>query len=158
MLVNKDKRMCWIVDFAVSADYSEKKPSEKIDDYQKLARELKIAVKHEGDSDTNSVLWTWDNFQRIDKGTGRLRNKKKIEAIQTTSLLRSAKILEEFWKLEKSCSYPNSSGNCQLIIEWKTLKEVKNNINDNINDTHKFLWDFDIQTDHLISAWSPDIS
>ena len=24
------------------------------------------------------------------------------------------------------------------------------------NDTHKFLWDFDIQTDHLISAWRPD--
>ena len=24
------------------------------------------------------------------------------------------------------------------------------------NDTHKFLWDFDIQTDHLISARRPD--
>ena len=25
------------------------------------------------------------------------------------------------------------------------------------NDTHKLLWDFDIQTDHLISARRPDI-
>ena len=25
------------------------------------------------------------------------------------------------------------------------------------NDTHKFLWDFDIQTDHLISARRPDL-
>ena len=25
------------------------------------------------------------------------------------------------------------------------------------NDTHKFLWDFDIQTDHLISARRPEI-
>ena len=25
------------------------------------------------------------------------------------------------------------------------------------NDTHKFLWDFDIQTDHLISARGPDL-
>ena len=25
------------------------------------------------------------------------------------------------------------------------------------NDTHKLLWDFDIQTDHLISAWRPDL-
>ena len=25
------------------------------------------------------------------------------------------------------------------------------------NDTHKLLWDFDIQTDHLISAKRPDL-
>ena len=25
------------------------------------------------------------------------------------------------------------------------------------NDTHKFQWDFDIQTDHLISARRPDL-
>ncbi len=25
------------------------------------------------------------------------------------------------------------------------------------NNTHKFLWDFDIQTDHLISARRPDL-
>ena len=25
------------------------------------------------------------------------------------------------------------------------------------NDTHKLLWDFDIRTDHLISARSPDL-
>ena len=25
------------------------------------------------------------------------------------------------------------------------------------NDTHKLLWDFDIQTDQLISAWRPDL-
>ncbi len=24
-------------------------------------------------------------------------------------------------------------------------------------DTHKLLWDFDIHTDHLISAWRPDV-
>ena len=27
----------------------------------------------------------------------------------------------------------------------------------NNNDTHKFLWDFDIQTDHLIWARRPDL-
>ena len=25
------------------------------------------------------------------------------------------------------------------------------------NDTHKLLWDFDIETDHLISARRPDL-
>ena len=52
---------------------------------------------------------------------------------------------------------------------WKTLKE-QNNDNNNTkkwyihnpasvpeNDTHKLLWDFDIQTDHQISAGKADI-
>ena len=58
----------------------------------------------------------------------------------------------------------------QLTLMWKT-KGVNNNINNNNdkfwpyhqmvyaqpitvleNDTHKLLWDFDTQTDHLISA------
>ena len=25
------------------------------------------------------------------------------------------------------------------------------------NEMHKLLWDFEIQTDHLISAWRPDL-
>ena len=26
------------------------------------------------------------------------------------------------------------------------------------NDSHKFLWDFDVQTDHLISTRKPDLT
>ena len=25
------------------------------------------------------------------------------------------------------------------------------------NETHKILWDFEVQKDHLISAWQPDL-
>ena len=32
-----------------------------------------------------------------------------------------------------------------------------NNNNNSENDTHKLLWDFDIQTDHLISPRRPDL-
>ena len=33
-------------------------------------------MEHIGDSDTNSNWCTWNNPQRIDKGTGRLENKR----------------------------------------------------------------------------------
>ena len=33
---------------------------------------------------------------------------------------------------------------------------TNNNDNNNNNNTHKILWDFDIHTDHLISARKPD--
>ena len=42
IIVNKKKRICWIVDFAVLADHVVKlKESKKRDKYQDLARELK---------------------------------------------------------------------------------------------------------------------
>ena len=34
-------------------------------------------MEHEGDGATNCDWSTWDNFHRISKGTGRLRNKRK---------------------------------------------------------------------------------
>ena len=53
MIVNKNKRNCRIVDFAVSADHWVKlKESEKRDKYQDLAREL-INVEHEDGGDAN---------------------------------------------------------------------------------------------------------
>ena len=52
------------------------------------------------------------------------------------------------------------------VIYWEMCKELKfdhmnkwyiHNPESVIeNDTHKLLWDFDIQTDHLISARRPD--
>ena len=53
------------------------------------------------------------------------------------------------------------------VIQWKICKKFKfddankyymHNLAHVLeNDTHKFLWDFDIQTDHLISARKPDL-
>ena len=65
------------MDFAVPTDHRIKlKESEKKDIYLNLARELKKnqTMEHEGDDDTNSNWGIWKNLQRIDKGTGRLRN------------------------------------------------------------------------------------
>ena len=53
------------------------------------------------------------------------------------------------------------------LIHWETCKKSKFNHTNKWymhnpepvleNDTHKLLWDFDIQTDHLISARRPDL-
>ena len=54
VLINKKRRICPIVDFAVLTNLTVKiKESEKIDKYLHFARELKKAVKHAGDGDTN---------------------------------------------------------------------------------------------------------
>ena len=51
VLINKKKRTCHLVDFAVPGDYRVKiKESEMIDKYLDLSREKK-AVEHEDDSD-----------------------------------------------------------------------------------------------------------
>ena len=53
------------------------------------------------------------------------------------------------------------------VIHWELFKKLKFDQTDNLfkhnpapvkgNDTHKLLWDFDIHTDHLISAIRPDL-
>ena len=48
------------------------------------------------------------------------------------------------------------------VIHWEMCKKFKFDHANNPasvleNDTHKLLWDFDIQTDHLISARRPDL-
>ena len=52
------------------------------------------------------------------------------------------------------------------VIHWEMCKKFKldhankwymhNPAPVQENDSHKLIWDFDIQTDHLISAWKPD--
>ena len=69
-IINKKKRTCKIVDFAVPADPRKiLKESENKDKYLDLARKLKKVVEHEGDNYTN-----WDWCLWIIKETGELRS------------------------------------------------------------------------------------
>ncbi len=63
IIINKKKRICKIVDFAVSADHRIKlKECEKRDKYLDLARELKkTTVEHAGDNYTNCNWCVWNN-------------------------------------------------------------------------------------------------
>ena len=54
IIINKRKRICKIVDFAVPADHRiNLKESEKKDKYPDLARELKKTVEHESNDCAN---------------------------------------------------------------------------------------------------------
>ena len=56
----KKKKICKIVDFAVSADHRIKlKECEKRDKYLDLAREFKKTMEHEGDNNTNCDWCLW---------------------------------------------------------------------------------------------------
>ena len=69
------------MNFAIPAKHWIKlKESKKWDRYIDLVRELKKkkqkTMEHEGDLDTNCNWWTWNNSQRIDKGTRQLRHQR----------------------------------------------------------------------------------
>ena len=60
IIINKKKRHCKIVDFAVPAEHRIKlKEFEKKDKYLDLARELKKTVEHAGDNYTNCNWFFW---------------------------------------------------------------------------------------------------
>ena len=62
IIINKKKRTCKIVDFAVPADHRIKlKECEKKDKYLDLARELKKTVEHAGDNYTNCNWCVWNS-------------------------------------------------------------------------------------------------
>ena len=79
IVINKKKRTCKIVDFAVPADHRIKpKESEKKYKYLDLARELKKkTLGHKSDDDTNCNWFSWYSHQRIGKKTIGLKNKRK---------------------------------------------------------------------------------
>ena len=77
IIINKRKRTCKIVDFAVPVDHRIKlKECEKNDKYLDLAKELKKTTEHEGDNYTNRNSSFWYIHQRIIKGTGRFGGKR----------------------------------------------------------------------------------
>ena len=62
IIINKKKRTCKIVDFAVPADHRIKmKECEKKDKYLDLARELKKTMEHAGNNYTNSDWCVWNS-------------------------------------------------------------------------------------------------
>ena len=123
MIINKKERICWIVDFAVPADYRKKLKERKMKDkYSDLARELKKLCEHESD-DYNCNWCLWYCHQWIGAKTGGLGNNGTsgdCPNYSIVALLRSARNREKSWRLEETCCHSNSSG------KLSTNAEVKN--------------------------------
>ena len=94
IIINKKKRTCKIVDFAVPADHRIKlKECEKKDKYLDLARELKKLWNMQ----VTIIPFVIGAFgtvtKRLLKGLEDLKVGGRVETIQTTALLRTARIL-----------------------------------------------------------------
>ena len=114
IMINQRKRICKIVDFAVSADHRiNLKESEKKDKYLDLARELKklwnmkVTIVPIGIGALGRVT------KGLLKGLEDLEVGGRVETIQPTALLTTARILRrvrETWGVLLS-----------LKIQWKTI-------------------------------------
>ena len=94
IVINKKKRTCKIVDFAVPADHRIKqKECEKKDKYLDLARELKKLWNMQV-TITPIVIGAFGTVTKgLLKGREDLEVGGRVETIQTTALLRTARIL-----------------------------------------------------------------
>ena len=94
IIINKKKRTCKIVDFAVPADHRIKqKESEKKDKYLDLARELNKLWNMQV-TITPIVIGVFGTVTKgLLKGLEDLEVGGRVETIQTTALLRTARIL-----------------------------------------------------------------
>ena len=83
-------------------------------------------MEHEGDGDTSCNWSTWNNPQRIGKGTGRLGNKRTSWDQPNYSIIKIGQNTEKSPEDLKRLSVTQTSGrNRQLMLVWKTLKGVK---------------------------------
>ena len=95
IILNKKKRTCKIVEFAVPADHRIKlKGCEKKDKYVDLARDLKKLGNVKGTiiPIVNSAFGTVT--KELQKGLVDLEVGGRVETFQTTTLLRTVRILE----------------------------------------------------------------
>ena len=120
IIINKKKRTCKIVDFAVPADHRIKlKESEKKDKYLDFARELKKLWNMQ----VTIIPIVIDAFGTVTKGLLKgledLEVGGRVETIQTTALLRT----EESWRLEETCCHSDFSEKPSALADVKSSNE-----------------------------------
>ena len=123
----KKKENLRIVDFTVPADHGVKiKESEKWDKCLHLDRDLNKTMQRECDSDTNYGWDTWNNPQKFDKGTGRLRNKRTGGDNPDDSIVKTDQKTEKSPEvLTRLATIQTPVRRYQLTMIWKPLKGVK---------------------------------
>ena len=121
IIINKKKRTCKIVDFAVPADHRIKlKECEKKDKYLDLARELKTLWNMQ----VTIIPIVIGAFGTVTKGLlKRLEDLEvggRVETIQTTTLLRTARILR---RILETCCHSDSSEKPSANADVKNSNE-----------------------------------
>ena len=133
MILNKKKRTCWILDFAVLADFTvELKECEKRDKYLDLARELKKKLWNMKVTIMPIVIGTLGSHQRIGTRTGRLENNG------TGGNCPNYSIVEIDQNTEKS------PGNLRTLVVTQTPVR---------NHQLKLVWNLEKEVNNCVSVW-----
>ena len=114
IIINKRKRICKTVDFAVPADHRiNLKESEKKNKYLDLASELKKQLWNVKVTIVPDVIGALGTVTKgLLKGLEDLEVGGRVETIQTTALLRTARILRRFLETWGDL--------LSLKLQWKT--------------------------------------
>ena len=92
-------------------------------------------MEHEGDNYTNHDWCFWYSHQRIIKGTGGLEVGEWVEIIQTTTLLRTGRILR---RVQKTCCHSNFSERPSAKTDVKNSQGINNDNNNTNNDNNYY--------------------
>ena len=99
-------------------------------------------MKQKSGGYTNCNGCSWYSYQRISTRTGELGDKRTNEDYPNYSITETGKNTEK------------SAGDLRRLAVSSGEPSGKVDVE---NDSHKLLWDFNIQTDHLIPARRPDL-
>ena len=114
IIINKRKRICKIVDFAVPADHRiNPKESEKKDKYHDLARELKKLWNMKVTIVPIVIVALGTVTKGLLKGLEDLEVGARVETIQMIALLRTARVLRRFLETWGDL--------LSLKLQWKTI-------------------------------------
>ena len=128
----KKKRIWKIVNFAVPADHRiNLKEIEKKDKCLDLARELKKLWNMKVTIVPIVIGALGPITKWLLKGLEDLEGGGRVETIQTTALLRTARSWDESWRLEKTFCHSNSSEKPSADSDVKNSKGVTNNNSSN---------------------------
>ena len=135
IIINNKKRICKIVDFAVPANHRIKlKECEKKDKYLDLARELKKIWNMKVTIITIVIGAFGAVTKGLLKGLNGLEVGGRVETIQTTALLRTARILKRVLETWGDLLSSNSSERLSANTDVKNSQGVNNNV------SSSFLW------------------
>ena len=94
--------------------------------YFDLALELKKTVEHESDIYTISNWCSWYSQQRINRGTGGLRNKRTSGDHRNYCIIEISQNTEKSpGDLRKLAVTKTPVRNHKLTLKWKTIKRVR---------------------------------
>ena len=129
---------------------------------------IEITVEYESDGYTNCNWCSWYSHQMIGTRLEELGNNGMGGDSKLQHCWDRPKYWEVSWRLEDACCHSNSWGKLSTNADVKNSQGENNYCNTNKwymhstesileNEKQKFLWDFEIQTNHLISAGWPDL-